>query len=568
MKKLKSLEALLDNYNKKLDEMETKINNLTIKIEELEAKINGLNGLNNSDNAPKEDKGNNFNEDLEKLKKALEELKQAHDQTVIKVTNNKEQIDLILERLNEINNGYKTGDEKLQKEIDELNKKINQINSQIDLLLKLPRGTDNNKNANSDMDLSAINELMKRILNLESDYKAFVERVNIDEIYRQLKFLHETKADKKELKEKYDDHQMQIDAINKRLDGLFAQMLSRKNEGSDQPVIDIDFSLYLPKSEFDKYKRDTTLEFKKIWDEIKNIKDLINKISSLLNNKANLSDLEDLKNLILAKLEELALACNKKFADRNETANNLKYLEDQIRKLFELLSSSKKDTFNEADNWLLAKKPISGYSCAACESVIGNLRDDANKFIPWNKLPLRDPGDKLYRMGNGFSKMLQMLNFDNYGNVSLNPNIINEANFYNNVNINNNNINNSINNSGQNNNNNTLLSNQKGKTDIKKRVQSANPKIKLNFQENKLKNKNPGNKEINDATNANGKTKDDLLPDIYDMSGTQNSEGPKITKVVKKTFHKQENKKKWKLILIIQINSIFIFLSILIHNLN
>ena len=547
MKKLKSLEALLDNYNKKLDEMETKINNLTIKIEELEAKINGLNGLNNSDNAPKEDKGNNFNEDLEKLKKALEELKQAHDQTVIKVTNNKEQIDLILERLNEINNGYKTGDEKLQKEIDELNKKINQINSQIDLLLKLPRGTDDNKNANSDMDLSAINELMKRILNLESDYKAFVERVNIDEIYRQLKFLHETKADKKELKEKYDDHQMQIDAINKRLDGLFAQMLSRKNEGSDQPVIDIDFSLYLPKSEFDKYKRDTTLEFKKIWDEIKNIKDLINKISSLLNNKANLSDLEDLKNLILAKLEELALACNKKFADRNETANNLKYLEDQIRKLFELLSSSKKDTFNEADNWLLAKKPISGYSCAACESVIGNLRDDANKFIPWNKLPLRDPGDKLYRMGNGFSKMLQMLNFDSYGNVSLNPNIINEANFYNNVNINNNNINNSINNSGQNNNNNTLLSNQKGKTDIKKRVQSANPKIKLNFQENKLKNKNPGNKEINDATNANGKTKDDLLPDIYDMSGTQNSEGPKITKIMKKTFHKQENKKNGNL---------------------
>ena len=548
MKKLKSLEALLDSYNKKLDEMETKINNLTIKIEELEAKINGLNGLNNSDNAPKEDKGNNFNEDLEKLKKALEELKQAHDQTVIKVTNNKEQIDLILERLNEINNGYKTGDEKLQKEIDELNKKINQINSQIDLLLKLPRGTDDNKKANSDMDLSAINELMKRILNLESDYKAFVERVNIDEIYRQLKFLHETKADKKELKEKYDDHQMQIDAINKRLDGLFAQMLSRKNEGSDQPVIDIDFSLYLPKSEFDKYKRDTTLEFKKIWDEIKNIKDLINKISSLLNNKANLSDLEDLKNLILAKLEELALACNKKFADRNETANNLKYLEDQIRKLFELLSSSKKDTFNEADNWLLAKKPISGYSCAACESVIGNLRDDANKFIPWNKLPLRDPGDKLYRMGNGFSKMLQMLNFDSYGNVSLNPNIINEANFYNNVNINNNNnINNSINNSGQNNNNNTLLSNQKGKTDMKKRVQSANPKIKLNFQENKLKNKNAGNKEINDVTNTNGKTKDDLLPDIYDMSGTQNSEGPKITKIMKKTFHKQENKKNGNL---------------------
>ena len=545
MKKLKSLEALLDSYNKKLDEMETKINNLTIKIEELEAKINGLNGLNNSDNAPKEDKGNNFNEDLEKLKKALEELKQAHDQTVIKVTNNKEQIDLILERLNEINNGYKTGDEKLQKEIDEINKKINQINSQIDLLLKLPRGTGDNKNENSNMDLSAINELMKKIINLENDYKAFVEKVNIDEIYRQLKFLHETKADKKELKEKYDDHQIQIDAINKRLDSLFAQMLNRKNDGPDQPVIDIDFSLYLPKTEFEKYKRETAQEFKKIWDELKNLKDLINKIFELLDTKANLSDLEDLKNFILAKLEELALACNKKFADRNETANNLKYLEDQIRKLFELLSASKKDTINEADNWLLAKKPISGYSCAACESVIGNLRDDANKFIPWNKLPLRDPGDKLYRMGNGFSKMLQMLNFDNYGNVSLNPNIINEANFYNNININNNNnnINNGINNSGQNINN----TSHKGKNDLKKRVQSANPKFKLNFQENKIRNKNSGNKDLNDTPNINGKTRNELLPDIYDISGAQNTEGPKITKIMKKTFHKQENKKNGNL---------------------
>ena len=542
LKKLKTLEALLDNYNKKLNEIENKINNLTIKIEELEAKINALK---NADNVPKQDSGNNFNEDLENLKKALEELKQAHDQTVIRVTNNKEQIDLILERLNEINNGYKTGDENLQKEIDEINKKINQINSQIDLLLKLPRGTGDTKNEYSNMDLSAINELMKKVINLENDYKAFVEKVNIDEIYRQLKFLHETKADKKELKEKYDDHQIQIDAINKRLDSLFAQMLNRKNDSPDQPVIDIDFSLYLPKTEFEKYKRETAQEFKKIWDEIKNIKDLINKLFELLNTKANLSDLEDLKNFILAKLEELALACNKKFADRNETANNLKYLEDQLRKLFELLSASKKDTINEADNWLLAKKPISGYSCAACESVIGNLRDDENKFIPWNKLPLRDPGDKLYRMGNGFSKMLQMLNFDSYGNVSLNPNIINEANFYNNININNNsnNINNGNNNSGQNINN----TSHKGKSDLKKRVQSANPKFKLTFQENKIRNKNSGNKDLNDTPNINGKTRNELLPDIYDISGAQNTEGPKITKIMKKTFHKQENKKNGNL---------------------
>ena len=523
----------MDNYEKRINELEAKINNLIIKIGELEEKLKQQKKpeVDDKKEIVKEIVKTIDNDELEKIKKALEELKEAHAQTVIKVSNNKEQIDIILGRLNDIINGYKTGDEKLQKEIDELNKKLSQINSQIDLLLKLPKNV--NDNTAGKTDLSALNELMKKIIALENDFKSFVEKVNIDEIYRQLKFLHETKADKKDLEEKYKDHQLQIDAINKRIDGLLAQMMSRSSDGN-APIIDIDFSNYLPKSDFDKYKKENDNEFKKIWDEIKKLKDLINQIFNILNTKANLSDLNDLKNFLLSKLEELAMACNKKFADKNETANNLKYLEDQIRKIFELLSS-KKDTVNEADNWLLAKKPLSGYSCAACESMIGNLKDEANKFIPWNKLPLRDPGDKLYRMGNGFSKMLQMLNFDNYGNVSLNPNIINEASIHSDINNNNNFINNSglQNNTG-------FINTSRNKRDYKKRINSANPKFKINFKENKNKNKRSGNK---DEKIDLAKTRNEMLPDIYDISGTQNDEAPKITKIMRKTFGKPENNK-------------------------
>ena len=534
------LEALLDNYNKRMNELETKITNLTHKLNELEEKIKQLNKK--EEKEEKEDNNNLFNNldnlksELEKLKQALEELKASHDQTIIKVTNNKEQIELITEKLNDIINGYKNGDEKLQKEIDELNKKLNQINSQIDLLLKLPRNPSNSNNSNINQDLSGLNELMKKIINLENDFNAFVEKINIEEIYRQLKFLTETKADKTKVKEKFDDHQVQIDAINKRLDNLFSQMLSRKNEGGDQPVIDIDFSQYLSKTDFDKYKKEANNEFKKIWDEISNIKDLINKIFSTLKTKANISDLEELKKLLLSKLEELALACNKKFADKNETANNLKYLEDQLKKILELIST-KKDTVNEADNWLIAKKPITGYSCAACESVIGNLKDDQNRFIPWNKLPLRDPGDKLYRMGNGFSKMLQMLTFDSYGNASLNPNMMHEMPNSNNHN-NNNDINNSINNININNtgskDNSTI--NNKRKNEFKKRINSANPKFKINFKDNKNKNIHSGYNNINIGLT---KTMNKMLPDIYDISGTPNDYGPKITKVIKKNSNKQ-----------------------------
>ena len=133
-------------------------------------------------------------QELEKLRKELEELRNAHGQTIIKVNSNKEQIDAILARLKDIIKGYKDGDEKLQKEIDDLKKKLSQINSKIDLLMKLPRGE-----GGGNIDLSALNDLMKKILDLENEFKDFVEKVNIDEIYRQLKFLTETKADKKDL---------------------------------------------------------------------------------------------------------------------------------------------------------------------------------------------------------------------------------------------------------------------------------------------------------------------------------------------------------------------------------
>ena len=39
-----------------------------------------------------------------------------------------------------------------------------------------------------------------------------------------------------------------------------------------------------------------------------------------------------------------------------------------------------------------------------------------------------------------------------------------------------------------------------------------------------------------------GKTRNEVLPDIYDISGTQNEDGPKITKIMRKTYGKQENK--------------------------
>lgn len=93
---------------------------------------------------------------------------------------------------------------------------------------------------------------------------------------------------------------------------------------------------------------------------------------------------------------------------------NVKYLETEIKHFVEIYSKKVSD---KSENWLLAKKPIGNYTCASCENYIGDLQDK-NTFVPWNKVAQRDPSDRLYRIGNGFSRMLQLINMESTQNKS------------------------------------------------------------------------------------------------------------------------------------------------------
>lgn len=95
----------------------------------------------------------------------------------------------------------------------------------------------------------------------------------------------------------------------------------------------------------------------------------------------------------------------KKFADKQETTKNFKYLDVSIKQINEM----NQKRMEKGENWLIAKKPFGGNSCASCEAFIGELAENRD-YIPWNKL--KDSNDKLYRLGNGFSKMLQVVNVD------------------------------------------------------------------------------------------------------------------------------------------------------------
>lgn len=105
---------------------------------------------------------------------------------------------------------------------------------------------------------------------------------------------------------------------------------------------------------------------------------------------------------MLGKIEELKVSNLKKFADKQETSKNFKYLDLSIKQINEV----NQKRLEKGENWLIAKKPFGGNSCASCEAFIGDLNENKD-YIPWNKL--KDSNDKLYRLGNGFSKMLQVV---------------------------------------------------------------------------------------------------------------------------------------------------------------
>jgi wyosine [tRNA(Phe)-imidazoG37] synthetase (radical SAM superfamily) len=63
---------------------------------------------------------------------------------------------------------------------------------------------------------------------------------------------------------------------------------------------------------------------------------------------------------------------------------------------------------------MIGKKHICGYSCAFCEKDIVNLSARNAEFTPWNSMPMRDPNDRIAKVGQGFSKILSVMSPDDF----------------------------------------------------------------------------------------------------------------------------------------------------------
>ena len=269
-----------------------------------------------------------------------------------------------------------------------------------------------------------INDNRKKTNDLENSFKIFLneELEVIKNDVKDLKFKIDKKITKEDLKELYNLHLSDLDEINdikdrigiisddskkmskdiqsigSKIESLSGNMLLlQSSQAGGGRGSFIDFSKYIDQQKLTDTLKPIIKEIEKIYKELDSFGREMHEIQNnekLLEKKERVNQLEE---EMYNKITELKLFCNRKYADKIETNKLIKSLEVQIKDL-----TGKK---TDGDGWLMAKQPLKCFNCASCEANIKNSAS-TQEYIPWNKYPA---GERIYRMGQGFSHMLQMM---------------------------------------------------------------------------------------------------------------------------------------------------------------
>ena len=424
-----------DNFIKMMNNLDNK---LSTKINLIEKKMKKIEETNFKTNKDVQKVLNTFDlnkRNFEHLKENIESLDNKFNTFELN-TNTK---------LAEITNIYSSEIEFIKKNLETLNNKkdnILKLDSKGDIILKDKNEENKIKKINSEFK-EKYDELKEHLTELDKFIKSFVQKAGIEQMKTDISSLKtslwncSTLDDIKEAKEREDELQKKISVMKEQIDDIIAkqidhddfmsfkrkvesllnrtdelesnfdEILNKKNFVLEKNRKKVDTNKFLEIKKFEEFKTQMIKEFTNINDNFNLLRGLTDRLGDSMNNKASFNDLKTLEEDLEAKLEDLSLTFNKKFSERTETNKNFKFLDQQIKNLFQFyIKKNEKDS----NNWLIAKKPLNSNLCASCDAYIGDLKENSN-YVPWNKYPNRE-GEKLYRLGNGFSKMLQMINVD------------------------------------------------------------------------------------------------------------------------------------------------------------
>ena len=429
--------SLIKLLTKKIEYNESKSKEYDDNIFKLQKDLQEINNLISKDK-------HNYNEFVKEIYSNINEIKIKNNNDINALKNYI--IDNNLEIKNELNNNIEQNSKKLKDMIFEQteNSKIGNNSGSNNNTNFIAAAKVNNEKLNN-MNIDLKNYINKSISDTEKYLKTIINNLGIDNIRKDLIDLHKELNDKlskqdldyidiklNEFETKLNNQDIKIEMVKKdvnicndtcsksvkMIEYLSGQVVQGYQPDLEQAQRDEmvkklssvntkDLQSFLNRSDFDReiqniYKKiEQTLEIES--ENYKFIKHIENRLKFFVTQ----NELRSMEQCIMNLIEELKNEFMRKYMEKSEITKNLKILEIQIKNIYE--SSPNLLHAKEGDNWLLAKKPMNNYLCASCESYIGDLKNK-NIYLPWNKIPPHD--SKKYRMGNGFSRMLQLVNMD------------------------------------------------------------------------------------------------------------------------------------------------------------
>ena len=389
--------------------MKTNVENITPKLDQFSRELERINDIN------KQQK-----EDLDSYKKDNEEQNLDNFNNITNDFNQR-----LIDLKNEMDKNLRNKLLLLENQLKNMKGDSKDNNNAFDLL-KLSLGNNGLDSEAAQALEKKINDLRKKTNDLENTLKLYMSTGEIDNIkneIKDMKLLMDKKITKDDLKELYNFHLSTVDELNdikdresisfdelrktikdvqniqQRIESINGNLSLLQNSPSNGNMKFIDFSKYIDNQKLTDSLKPFFKEFEKIFKEIDSFRRDINEMDIQCKNniKALASKMEEDMNTKITELKEFI---KKKYLEKMEFNKTVKSLEVQIKSLGE---NPKK---NDADSWLLAKRPLKCFNCASCEANIKNDNYNTADFLPWKKYPR---GEKIHRMGQGFSHMLQMM---------------------------------------------------------------------------------------------------------------------------------------------------------------
>ena len=246
--------------------------------------------------------------------------------------------------------------------------------------------------------------VMDKISHLESHLNKKVENTELLELRESFnKSLVHINYMKESVSQLIEDRQMQDDynLIRKKVENLVSTINGIKIDEISSHRSLIESNHYIDRLFFNDFQENLHKEIEALKESIyKEIKNANSDLSSEIKQCIKEKDLKLLEGISVINIEyvnnkheEARIQSMKKFADKNETSKNVKYLDTQIKQIIDVyIKKSEK-----GDSWIIAKKPLGGYSCASCERYLGDLQEN-QEYLPWNKVSKIASEQRLYRV--------------------------------------------------------------------------------------------------------------------------------------------------------------------------